>query len=637
MLMMQGLLGSDEVSDDIADTVINKSECNPLFTEEVTRYLLESGGLKRVEKEVAYHLSSTRVDIPSSIVDLLQSRVDGLAKGPKEILQTAAAIGRRFSHELVRRVAGGNDSFEADLRELEAQDLVKREEVEGRVEYKFKHALIQDAIYNNLLGDRKESLHESVGETIEALYPERLGEWVETLSFHWGNTPNVEKAVKYTVAAGEKSLKVYALDEADQRFRRAVELIEKGGVEDDSLLTDVVLSWVRVYFYRSEFSSLIEMAEKYLSRVEALDDKRRLSLLLFELGHAYNAGAQGGRGRELLERSRSLAEEIEDEFCLARAYCGLVWSFAYTTPNPEEAEKGMEEAYRRGMELAEKNKDLFATYMCLLGMVAFALARGRLGLARRNSEKLIAAGRKYGDVRLVGSGMWMQAFTFLVEDNFEMSLEMAEKAYPVSPDPLDKICSLISKGSALALMRKVNEGLDILSRQRDELYRRGFLFPINAIEIPYGAIMVMSGRMGEGVQHIKKAIESFLSTGNYTAEVNGDFFLGEIYTMMALGKAKPPLRVVLKNLGFILKTVPFAEKKARHHLEKAIELSRRYDMPGHRAKSYHRLGLLSMAKKRFAEAIQHLENALEAAKASESEAISNAIQADLESARVQSA
>jgi class 3 adenylate cyclase/tetratricopeptide (TPR) repeat protein len=637
MLMMQGLLGSDEVSEDIAETVINKSECNPLFTEEVTRYLLESGGLKRVEKEVAYHLSSSKVDIPSSIVDLLQSRVDGLAEGPKGVLQTASVIGRRFSHELVRRVAGGNGSFEADLGELEAQDLVKREEVEGRVEYKFKHALIQDAIYNNLLKDRKESLHGSVAETIEALYPERLGEWVETLSFHWGNTPNVEKAVKYTIDAGEKSLKVYALDEADQRFRRAVELIETGGVEDDSLLTDVVLSWVRVYFYRSEFTGLIEMAEKYLSRVEALDDKRRLSLLLFELGHAYNAGAQGGRGRELLERSKALATEIGDEFCLARAYCGLVWSFAYTTPDPEEAEKGMEEAYRRGMALAEKNKDHFATYMCLLAMVAFALARGRFGLARRNSEKLIGTGRKYGDVRLVGSGMWMQSFTFLVEDNFEMALEMAEKAYPVSPDPLDKICSLISKGSALALMGKVREGLDILSRQRLELYRRGFLFPINAVEIPYGAIMVMSGRMGEGVQHIKKAIESFLATGNYTAEVNGDFFLGEIYTMMALGKAKPPLRVVLKNLGFILKTAPFAEKKARHHLEKAIELSRRYDMPGHRAKSYHRLGLLSMAKKKYGEALPYLEKALEAAKASESEAIANTVQADLDAVREQTA
>ena len=96
----------------------------------------------------------------------------------------------------------------------------------------------------------------------------------------------------------------------------------------------------------------------------------------------------------------------------------------------------MKEAYHRGMALAEKNKDHFATYMCLLAMVAFALARGRFGLARRNSEKLIATGRKYGDVRLVGSGMWMQSFTFLVEDNFEMALEMASDGLGETPEIL---------------------------------------------------------------------------------------------------------------------------------------------------------------------------------------------------------
>jgi class 3 adenylate cyclase/tetratricopeptide (TPR) repeat protein len=631
VLMMQGLLGIDEVSDDIAETVIGKSECNPLFTEEVTRYLLESGNLKRIEKDVSYHLSSASVEIPTSIVDLLQSRVDTLAEGPKEILQVASVIGRRFSHELVRQITGGNGSFTADLGELEVQDLVKREEVEGRVEYKFKHALIQDAIYSNLLKDRKESLHESVGRTIEALYPERIGEWVETLSYHWGNTSNVEKAVKYTIAAGEKSLKVYALEEADQRFRLAVELLDIEGVKDDSLLTDVLLSWVRVFFYRQKFKGLIVMVEKYLDRVEALGDKRRLSMLLFWLGHACNAGGHGRKAKDILEKAKALGEEIGDSMCIRRACAALLWSYTYWTPDLKEAEKMVDLNYRRSMELSDEVEDSFSIYHCYLARGAHELTRGRYGKVVQYANNLEMLGERTGDRRFTATGMWLKGYTYVYEERFDEALEAAEKTWQTSTDPLDRISSRIIKGAVFTLTGKVREGYGFLNDARSEMLESGFIFPMNAVGSLYGVSLVMSGRMTEGVRSIESFMEWFTSLGNYQSQVNCHSTLAEIYTKMATSKVKPPLKVLLKNIGFVLTKARLAEKHALHHATTAVKLAEEYDFPGHRAKGLRILARLSMARGDRSEARLHLEEAVKAAELAESEALAASMRSMLDS------
>lgn len=637
VLMMQGLLGSDEVSDDIAETVMSKSSCNPLFTEEVTRYLLESGNLKRVEKEVTYRLSGKKVEIPTSIVDLLQSRVDSLAEGPKGILQAAAVIGRRFSHELARRVTGGDGSFEADLAALEAQDLVKREEAEGRVDYKFKHALIQDAVYGNLLKERKESLHRSVGETIEALYPDRIGEWVETLSYHWGNTSDTEKAVKYTIAAGEKSLKVYALDEADQRFRRAVEMIETGGVKDDSLLTDVLLSWVRVFFYRQKFRDLIAMVERHLNRVEALGDKRRLSMLLFWLGHACNAGGHGRKANEILDKAKALGEETGDDMCIRRACAALIWGYTYWTPDPKVAEEMVALNYGQSMELSDEIEDSFSMYHCYLARGVHELMRARYGKAVGYADKLEELGERTGDRRYAATGFWLKGYIYVYEERFDDALEAAEKTWQASTDPLDRISARIIRGAVYTLTGKVREGYGLLSGAREEMIESGFIFPMNAIGTLYGVNLVMSGRMSEGVQHIERFMEYFTSLGNYTAGYAGHFTFGQIYTKMATSKVKPPLKILLKNLGFVLTKARLAEKHATHHATMTIELAEKYDCPAYIAKGHRILARLCMAKGNHAEARVHLNKALAAAKASESEAITNAIQADLDSLKEEAA
>jgi tetratricopeptide (TPR) repeat protein len=119
--------------------------------------------------------------------------------------------------------------------------------------------------------------------------------------------------------------------------------------------------------------------------------------------------------------------------------------------------------------------------------------------------------------------------------------------------------------------------------------------------------------MSQGVRHLHDAIEYWRTLGNYTEQVNGHLYLGEIYLQLALGTDRPPFRVILKNLWFLLRNMPVAHRKARRHFEEVARSARAYEMPGYLAKALYRLGLLSRAEKDFGKALSFFEEALQVA------------------------
>lgn len=151
------------------------------------------------------------------------ARVDRLGESAKAWLQVASVIGRSFDADLVTEVAGGDGA--TIISELQDMELVHNTDHVGV--FIFKHALIQDAVYDSLLSDKRAILHERVAEVIEARNMHRLGEITETLAYHYAKTPRVDKAVRYMAEAGQKSLMVYSLDDAYLQLRTVVELVEK--------------------------------------------------------------------------------------------------------------------------------------------------------------------------------------------------------------------------------------------------------------------------------------------------------------------------------------------------------------------------------------------------------------------------
>jgi tetratricopeptide (TPR) repeat protein len=129
-----------------------------------------------------------------------------------------------------------------------------------------------------------------------------------------------------------------------------------------------------------------------------------------------------------------------------------------------------------------------------------------------------------------------------------------------------------------------------------------YLAPLLGVEIPYGAAMALAGEMQAGVSWIEDSIERFRKWGNKSQPAFGHLVLGEIYLQMALGKNKPPLGVMIRNLGFILPNLPFAARKARQHLERAVRECREIDVPANLARGLWDLALLYRFQKRTDEA-----------------------------------
>jgi predicted ATPase len=158
---------------DVVDDVAARTGGVPLFVEEVTRLLLERGEHSGAQA------------IPPTLQQSLMARLDRL--GPaREVAQIGSVIGRGFSYKLLKAVAGMDDApLEAALEKLSDADIVLVEGVLPDSDYRFKHALIQDAAYENLLKSRRQALHRRIAETLRDRFPARASAQPEILAHHF--------------------------------------------------------------------------------------------------------------------------------------------------------------------------------------------------------------------------------------------------------------------------------------------------------------------------------------------------------------------------------------------------------------------------------------------------------------------
>jgi predicted ATPase len=217
-------LGVDHLPEALAKLIAAKAEGNALFAEEIATFLLERGIVRRSASGVDFDSASVATVLPESVRSLLSSRVDRLAPADRRLLQSAAVIGRRFDPDLVVAIGVASDSTETSFTAVEALGLIHR--VEGSYDYVFKHALVRDALYSELLSGARATMHLRVAEELERRSGNRLAEVVESLAYHYAETTRDDKAFAYLGMAGDKCLDIYAIIEAEQYYRQALKLFE---------------------------------------------------------------------------------------------------------------------------------------------------------------------------------------------------------------------------------------------------------------------------------------------------------------------------------------------------------------------------------------------------------------------------
>src|SRR5262249_49153025 len=201
--------------------IVVKTDGNPLFVEELTKTVLEAGIL--VEDAEGYRLNGPLppLAIPATLHDSLMARLDRLAP-VKEIGQVGAAIGREFSYPLLRALVERDETaLKNALAQLEDAELVFRRGDPPEAIYTFKHVLVQEAAYENMLKSRRQVLHLRIAETLRDRFQTTAEDQPEVVAHHFTQAGLSEPAIEWWVRAGDRALDRSANNEAIAHLEKA--------------------------------------------------------------------------------------------------------------------------------------------------------------------------------------------------------------------------------------------------------------------------------------------------------------------------------------------------------------------------------------------------------------------------------
>jgi predicted ATPase len=205
---------------EVLQQVVSKTDGVPLFVEELTKVLLESGLLTTVDDHYELTRPFSPLAIPSTLQDSLMARLDQL--GPaKDIAQLGAAIGREFSYELLHAVSLVNEeTLQSRLKQLVEAELVYQRSLPPQATYRFKHALVQDTAYQSLLKSRRQPLHQQIVQVLAEQFPETVETQPELLAHHYTEAGLTAQAIPYWQQAGGRAIRRSAYLEAVAHLTR---------------------------------------------------------------------------------------------------------------------------------------------------------------------------------------------------------------------------------------------------------------------------------------------------------------------------------------------------------------------------------------------------------------------------------
>ena len=221
--LVEQIAGGKALPDEVVAQIVDRTDGVPLFVEELTKSVLESGLLREEADRYVLDGALPPFAIPTTLHDSLMARLDRLAS-VRQVAQIGAAIGREFSYALLRAVSRlPEDELQAALARLVASELVFQRGTPPDAVYSFKHALVQDAAHGSLLRSSRQQLHAQIAEALETHSPELMDSQPELFAQHYAEAGLVEKSVAYWGKAGRRSAARSAMAEAAAQFQKGLD------------------------------------------------------------------------------------------------------------------------------------------------------------------------------------------------------------------------------------------------------------------------------------------------------------------------------------------------------------------------------------------------------------------------------
>jgi tetratricopeptide (TPR) repeat protein len=483
--VLRSVLGTEPVSDTLADRIVSKAEGNPLFLEELARTVREHAG------------GSPALAVPDTIQEVLRGRIERLAPADKRLLEVAAVVGRDVPFPIVQAVADlPEDALRNAFTRLKSADFLYETGPGPETAYTFKHALTHEVAYGSFPDDTRRALHAKIAEAIERRYADRLAEHVERLAHHAFRAEAWGKAFAYLRQAGAKAALRSSHREAVACFEQALVALEHLPESRETLEHSIDLRFDLKTSLTplGEHERILGYLRVAATLAKALGDQSRLGRVSAYESDYFRLIGDARRAIESGERALAIAKELRDSHLevMANTYLGLV-----------HLNLG---DYRRAADCFESN----------VVFLAGDLSRERFEMAQLPS---------------VHSRTWL--VSCLAElGEFAVALAHAREGMRIAESvshPLTLIVAYFGVGQLYLKKGEIANAVPALERALELISAWNIHLWFPSVAVALGSACILSGRLSEALGLLERAAERSASMGRIGAHAARLVALGEAY------------------------------------------------------------------------------------------------------------
>ena len=587
-MMVERVTGGRKLPAEVMAQILVKTDGVPLFVEELTKNVLESGLL--IEDGEGYRLDGPLppLAIPSTLQDSLMARLDRLGT-VKEIAQIGAAIGREFTYALLNAVVGRDEaSLQAALAQLVDAELLFPAGSPPDLRYSFKHALVQDTAYESLLKSRRQVLHQRIALTLEKRFPALAEAEPEVLAHHFSRAGFADQACLYYERAGDRAVGRSAYAEAVAHFEAALaeaHHLPPGQYRNRRELAVLLKHGPALLIFRGVQNPEVEQVyQRAYDIAEGSGNEHELFKALWGLWFCANLSRRTATARDRAEQLVAIGRKSGDEALLLEAiHCR--WSTAFFRGDIArllaDSREGirhydLERHSRLGAEYGGHDPGVCAHVVLGLGLAQYGSTRE----ARDIIDRGVALGERLENPSSLTFAC-MNAMTGyeIIGDRAAVSrlaARMIEVADKFNLPPQRSIAIFMS-GWIAACEGNLTEGLQIME---SEFARVSMMGPLP----PFYAGLLASVRLEDG--RVARALEPLDAILKTVKEPGVGFFLPEIQRL----RAECLLRLDPTNFDEAVREFETAIATAKQQqarvfrLRAAIGLSRAWAAKGTREK-----------------------------------------------------
>ena len=543
-LMVERVTGGKPLPAEVLQQVVAKTDGVPLFVEELTRMVLESGLLR--DQGDRYELTAALLPlaIPSTLQDSLMARLDRLGT-VKEVAQVGAALGRTFHYELLRAIASIDDRMLQDaLARLGESDLLHQRGVPPDATYIFKHALIQETAYQSMLVSGRKELHTRIADTLVERFPDTTGTQPELVAHHYTEAGLADQAVNYWQRAGQRAVERSANLEGIAHFTKGLNVLatlpdgrhrRERGVALRTALGPALMS--------TKGLGAREVEENYtqaLALCRQLGERPELFAVLRGLWEFHELRGDLKTARELAEELFRLAVTVDDAALrlVAHDVLGdtLYWLGEFTR-SLEHLERGIE-LYRldehRG--LAHQHAGYDPGVACR-SFSAYALwYLGYPDRAARRNEEAIALARELSQTFSMILAVEFGAVVRHLRREAPLAKACAETDIALSTEQANAFflgCGMVEQGWAMAQEGQVDEGITLVVRGMDVCRTSGAVLEFPHCWASLADTYRVAGRIDEALQAVAEGLTQSQETSARFNEAELYRLKGELLLMGA--------------------------------------------------------------------------------------------------------